>query len=184
MAIEVPTVWPSAFTAGDTVKFTIERDDYPPSSWTMTYTLVSQSASHTITATDNGDGSHLFSADSATTRGYAPGSYRYFISASDGTDRYTVADGVIAVSPDPTLGAYDSRSHVKKVLDALEARLEGKATDDIMSIEVGGRTLSHWSPSELLTWRDKYVALYVQEQQAARVAAGQGSSRKIKVRFR
>lgn len=184
MAIEVPTVWPSSITAGNTVKFTVENSDFPPSTWTLTYTLVSSAASYDVTATDNGDGSHLFSANSSVTTTWAEGHYSFFISASDGADRYTVAQGSIDVLPNPESGAYDPRSHAKKVLDSLDALLEGKATKDQESYSINGRSISRMSIEDLIMWRDRYKALYAQEQQAERVAAGLGSSRKIKVRFR
>ena len=78
---------------------------------------------------------------------------------------------------------YDNRSHVKKVLDALEATLENKASQDQLSYSIAGRSLSRLSPTELIQWRDRYREEYNREVQAERIAQGLGNSNKIRVRM-
>lgn len=183
MAIETPTVWPQEITAGNTLSFQLERDDFPASTWTMTYRLISAAQAYSVVATADGD-AHQFSAAATVTATWDAGTYQYVITASDGTDRCTVAEGFLEVLPDPAGGASDNRHHVRKVLDALEATLEGKASDDILMIEIGGRPLTKLSPGELLSWRDKYKAELARIEQEERMAAGLGSRRKIKARIR
>jgi hypothetical protein len=76
-----------------------------------------------------------------------------------------------------------NKAHVEKVLAALEALLEGKATADVMSYSIAGRSLSKFSISELLLWHDKYKAELVQIERAEKLAQGLGHTGTIQVRF-
>ena len=77
----------------------------------------------------------------------------------------------------------DLRSHAKKVLDAIEAVIEGRATIDQSSFSLGGRSLSRMSVEELMTFRDRYKAEYMKEIKLARIRNKQGSGNTIKVQF-
>lgn len=77
----------------------------------------------------------------------------------------------------------DEQSHVKKVLDALEAVIEGKASKDQLSYSIQGRSLSRMSWTEILMVYDKYKALYFREKQAARIKKGLKTGSNIQVRF-
>lgn len=93
--------------------------------------------------------------------------------------------GQIEILPDLAQATTDSdfRSHVKKVLDAIESLLEGKATADAMSYSIGGRSISKMGPTELLKWRDVYRVEYERELDAEGIAKGLDSRRRIGVRF-
>jgi len=71
-------------------------------------------------------------------------------------------------------------SHAKKVLDALEAVIEGRASKSQTMQMIGGVQVQHIPLEQLVRLRDKYAAKYRTEQ----VRAGEvTSNRKIKVRF-
>ena len=76
-----------------------------------------------------------------------------------------------------------NKDHLVKVLAALEALLEGKASSDVSSYSIAGRALTKLSISELLVWRDKYKAELTQLERAERLAAGLGHTGTIQVRF-
>ena len=82
------------------------------------------------------------------------------------------------------LGGFDGRSHVKIVLDALEAVIQNKATKDHLKVTIGTRTIEQMSPQDIETWRAQYQAEYARELQAERTAKGLGSPRTIKARIR
>ena len=50
----------------------------------------------------------------------------------------------------------DDRSHARKVLEAIEAVIEGRATKDQEEYTIGSRTLKRTPVKELLELRDKY----------------------------
>lgn len=182
----IPTKEPANFTAGDTVKWTKSLADYlPADGWVLSYAIVQASVQKTITATDNGDGTHLATITATDSGGYATGIWSWQAYVTKASERYTVANGtfeVLANFADQGSG-YDARSHVKKVLDALEATILGKASKDQISISVQGRSLSKMTPEQLIKWRDIYKAEYARETQAAAISNGSPSKSKIVVRF-
>jgi len=169
MTASIPTKEPTEITAGDTWTWSRSLSDYLASdSWTLSYALVNVDNLITITATADGD-DHLVEVAAATTAGYAPGSYNWQAYVIKSGERYQVDSGVLEVKPnfaEQTAG-YDGRSHVKKVLDALDALIEGKATSDQLAYSIAGRSISKMSPEELIKWRDLYAGRYQREQSQA-----------------
>jgi len=157
----IPENEPEFFIAGDTVKWRKSLPEYrPDAGWTLRYDFVKDGSKHSVTATDQA-------------------------SVTDGTERYTVATGRIEVKPDfvAVQNGYDARSHVRKVLDALEATILGKASKDQMSYTIAGRSLARMSPGELLKWKNHYETLYRQEVAAEKLANGEQPAGRIMVRF-
>lgn len=181
----IATTEPAVIYAGDTLKFKKSFEDYKPEDgWTLSYALVNGSRSYTFSSSDNGDSTHLVNVAPATTAEWTKGEYRYFGHVTDGTDRYKVTEGSIEIKPDFTSVNFDHRSHVKKTLDAIEATLLGKASNDQMQVEINGRSVQHFSPEELVKWRDRYKAEYATEQRLERIEKGLGHNGLIKARFR
>ena len=176
------TTIPKQIVAGDSIGWTKSLSNYPASAgWALSYTLVSPTARQVINGSASGD-DFLLAANATTTAAWAPGTYTWTAAVSKGTDRYTIESGQVEILADPATAAsgLDTRSHVKKTLDALEAVIEGKAANDQLAVSVAGRSITRMSPEELLSWRDKYNALYIREQ----VRAGNRPSRsRVLVRF-
>lgn len=177
MALNIP----EKIQAGDSLQFTDSLTNYPASTWTLTYTLINTTLKVSFSATASGD-NHYTNVPATTSAKWTAGKYRYLATVSDGTDRFTVGSGSVEILADFTKPS-DQRHHVEKVLDAIEAVLEGKATVDQSSYSIAGRSLSRYSPAELLTWRDKYKQELKNIRQAERVASGLGSGRVVRVRF-
>ena len=77
---------------------------------------------------------------------------------------------------------HDTRSHVKKVLDALEAMIENKASKDQSYYMIEGRALTHIPPEDLLNWLGIYKQKYAEEVNAEKRASGKKTN-KIMVEF-
>ena len=171
---------PTSLQVGLTWEWDASFSDYPASTYTLVYTLINSASKITVTAAADVD-DYSVDVAPATTAAYTAGTYAYQATVADGTDTHLVASGSIEITPSFSAATtLDTRSHVKKVLDALEATIEGKATVDQQLVMVGGRQIMSWSPTEMMRFRDHYRAEYTAEQMAA---AGNGSNRKIKVRF-
>lgn len=184
MVAEIDDKEPSEVRAGDTVKWKKYIADYMPADgWTLYYAINNSSALIEITTSDNGDGYHLVNEAPATTDLWAAGVYKWQSYVSDGTDRYTIETGTIEILPDLTDAATDTRSIVKRTLDAIEAVIENRASIDQQSYTIAGRSLSRMSVEELLTLRDKYKSEYLQEIQSEKIARGLGTKNKILVRL-
>lgn len=155
--------------------------------WTLKFVAVGKLGVVSITAspdTENAD-DFSFTAAAAVTAAYAVGDYQWQLVATKTTTRYTVAEGWITLK-DNIAGRsalYDNRSHAKKVLDAIEAVIEGRATQDQMAYTIAGRSLNRTSIPDLLKLRSTYKNEYEGEVSTANIAAGLGSGNKILTRF-
>ena len=68
-------------------------------------------------------------------------------------------------------------------MDNIEAALENRASVDQSSFSIAGRSLSRMSIDELLTFRDRYHAEYLEEIKKARIKNKQRSGNTIEVKF-
>jgi plastocyanin len=157
--------------------------------WTLKIVAVGKLGTFTITAVADDDDADdfKFSATAAITGAYTAGDYKWQIVATKTTTRYTVAEGWITLA-DNIAGrsaAYDNRSHAKKMLDAIEAELEGKGTAAsmaLLSYSIAGRSKTQ-QVEILVRMRSKYKSEYESEVAAERVKMGLGSQRNVRVRF-
>lgn len=172
---------------------TVEYADIKASEgWVLKFTAVGRLGIFSITAsadTDNAD-DFKFTASAATTAAYVAGDYQWQLAATKtvglSTTRYTIAEGWVTLL-DNIAGRsalYDNRSHAKKVLDAIEAVIEGRASLDQMSYQIAGRSLSKTPLSDLIKLRSVYKDEYDGEVATARIQAGLASKRKILTRFK
>ena len=186
-----PQKEPSTLVLGD--YWAWKRDDladtYPIGSYALTYEFHNDSGGggvnkFTLTATEANDTYYIEAASSSTT-GYAIGDYiweAYITKASD-SNRVMVDSGRTTITQNLADTNADLRSHAKKVLDAIEAVIENRASMDQSSMSIAGRSLSRMSVDELLTFRDRYKAEYLKEIKLARIRNGQGTGNTPKVRF-
>ena len=163
--------------------------DYPVGTYALTYEFHSDSGGggtkkFTLTAVEADDTYYIESASSTTT-GYAVGDYVWeaYITKTSSSNRIMVDSGRTSITENLANTNADLRSHAKKVLDALEAVIENRATMDQSSMSIAGRSLSRMSVDELLTFRNRYKAEYLKEIKLARIKNKQGSGNTIKVNF-
>lgn len=179
----ISNIEPSIITAGDTISWRRSLADYPAPTWVLTYALVNAAGKISITAAADGT-DHLVSVAAATTAGYTAGTYRWQAYVTNGSQRVTVGSGEVTIKPNfAAATTLDSRSHVKKVLDAIEAVIEGRASIDQEEYTIANRSLKRTPIAELLRLRQHYKTFYVQEQNAEKVAQGLFGKNKIYTRF-
>jgi len=175
----------SEFRAGDSLSWSESWPDYPPTDgWVLTYRLVGSPGTVSFTST-NDNGAHLFSVASATTAAWASGFYEWTAFVSKGTERFTLDEGTITILANPaTETAADKRSHARKVLDAIRAVLEGRASKDQESYSINGRTLNRTPVRDLIELERVYAARVAREERRNKAKHGLGStSQTIKVRL-
>tara|TARA_R100000781_G_scaffold90233_1_gene55734 strand:+ start:997 stop:1626 length:630 start_codon:yes stop_codon:yes gene_type:complete len=189
--VNYPTAEPSKLVAGD--RFTWRRDDlasdYSPSSFALTYEFHSDvggggSKKFTITAIE-ADNTYFIEVNSPTTADFTPGDYIWeaYITRTSDSQRIMVDSGRTEITTNLADTNADLRSHAKKVLDAIEAVIEGRATIDQASMSIAGRSLSRTALSDLMDLRHTYKAEYLKEIKLARIRNKQGSGNTIKVKF-
>lgn len=183
--MDIPVNEPRQLRSGDTWKWRREDlSDYPAPTWVLTYQFKKENSGGNFNVAATADGvNHAVSIAKATTAGYTAGKYHWQAYVDNATERYMVDHGVLEVLPDfAAAGNTDARSHVKKVLDALEAMMEGKATHDQRGMSIGTRRIDRLTPAEILTWYEKYKAMYAAEQNAEALRNGLSPKNRLLVR--
>lgn len=182
MSAPTPYDEPASIVAGDTAKWLKSVADFPASAgWVLTYTLVNASQRYTFSAAPSGD-EHLVTVDAATTAAWAAGDYALRGQVALAGEVYTVVQGRVTVQP-AYGSATDGRSQARRMLDAVESVLEGRAADSVAEYTIGGRQLKRIPLPDLLALRDRLRVDVAREDAATRVAAGLAPRGRIAVRF-
>lgn len=180
---DIPTTEPLELRAGDTWQWTRSLADYPASAgWSLAYVFINAAAKISISASASGD-DHAVTVAAATTANYAAGNYDWIARASKSGQVFTVGAGRITILPSLAASTADLRTHARKVLEAIEAVLEGRASQDVLEYQIAGRSLKRIPLADLLTLRDRYRAEVAREDAANRVALGLPDRRRVFVRF-
>lgn len=186
-----PTKEPKSLIAGDrwAWKRTDLGGDYPPVSYTLTYSARLDAAGSTeieITASASGS-DFVVEVGQSTTAAYTAGNYHWqaYITRISDSERITIDSGSFKLEPNRNTSIADPRSHARIMLDAIEAALENRATSsqlDILSTAIGSRSMAT-DPLKLVPLRDKYKAEVLREEQAEAIKRGEGHKGRILTRF-
>lgn len=188
MPVSIPTSEPLELRAGDTWQWRREDLlDYPAPTWALKYQFKNASGGFLVTASADG-ANHSITVAASTTTAYNEGRYDYIAWVESGAEKFTVRTGALQVLPDLRANAVanplDGRSHARRVVEAIEAVIEGRATKDQEAYTIAGRSLQRTPIEQLIMFRDRYRLEVRREEQAQRVAAGLDSGRGVFVRFR
>jgi hypothetical protein len=181
-----PTFEPREITIGETLNWTKALDDFPASEWALTYYFRGAGPGFDATAVANGD-THTVTIAATTTASLVAGVYYWQAWASKGPEKHvtasgqtTVKQGLAGVEASTTV---DERSKVKKILDAIDDLIAGRAVKDVHMYMIGNRQLMHIPATDLLSWRKYYAVLYAKERQRAKAKKGRPFFSSINVRF-
>jgi hypothetical protein len=192
--------FPFLHVAGTTMNFSVTAPGFPSTEgWTLRYYLTARfttptQAQITFEAAANTDGTYQIQLSPFQTN-WAAGAYGWRREVQKGDEKHALTgaeeQGEVDVRANPTAltQGYDSRSHARKVLAAIEASLEGRATSadlELVSYTIGDRSQT-FAPGErmeqLLELHSKYKWLVDNEDARARLAAGLPNPRNVFVRF-
>jgi hypothetical protein len=160
--------------------------DYPTASYALSYefNLVDGStvSNFSLTATES---NNEYIIEVSNTTSYTAGEYNWiaYITRSSDSARIKLSEGFTEIQENYATTTSSVRSHAKKVLDAIEAVIENRATMDQSSMSIAGRSLSRLTIDELLQFRDRYKAEYLKEVKKARIKNKKDSGNTIKIRF-
>jgi len=148
--------------------------DYPPASYTLSYSLRLASAAATeieVDATASGS-DFVAEVDSTTTAGYTAGTYHYqaYITRDADSERLTLESGVVEVLPNRDAAGTDPRSHARVMVDNLQSALQASSTTDVVSYSIGGRSVTRAREEvrrELLYWQQVAAAEEAAEERRA-----------------
>jgi len=166
------------FWAGATATGVVAYDTYPPATYSCTWRFRSATGHFDISATETGT-SYRCTIPASTTEQVDPGDLYFVAYVTDTAGTISVADkGKIIVRPNPR-----TQSHAEIVLAAINARIEGRATDDQLTIAIADVQLLHMTPAELLTWQRYYSGRVRSEMSNMNAAVGLGRGNKVVTSF-
>ena len=181
------SAFPEKLRAGSTLKVEVGYSDFPAPDWVATLILVRTNNKQTVVATANGS-DHRFLASAATTAGWETGQFTWVVEVTGTVDSvsetHVAAQGTMEVLVDFAAGGnYDARTTAKKTLEAIEAVIENRGSQDQLSYSIAGRSLSKMPITDLLMFRDRYKAMVNLEERQERRNRGLSSSDQIITRF-
>lgn len=173
---------PLEVAAGDTIIWTRILADYQPTDgWALKYALRGPDVVDIVADADGS--SHLVTINPADLT--VAGTYLVQGYVEKDGERHTVYSGRLKVAPDlvAAVAGYDGRSHAQKVIDAIEAVIEGRASKDQQELQIDGERLVRIPFEELLRVRQRYRHELAAEAARERRKQGRGSGRTIKFRL-
>lgn len=187
MTYTIPSTEPIRIVAGATVKWTRDVPEYQPADgWVLAYAFKrAGSAATAVTCTDNGDGTHLATIDAATTAAMAADVYAWQARVTRSGEVHFLDSGRLIVETNlaTAVATHDPRSAVKKILDALEARVQGRITADQENLSIDGISISRIPIAEAARLYREYSSLYSDEVNEERRRRGLPVAGAPKVRF-
>lgn len=172
--------------AGYTLEFSTSTPDYPASEgWALKYKLAPRAGGSIINITATADGDdHLVQITAATTATWAAGWYTFEAYVEKGAEVYSLERGPVQIVAALAAGQ-DTRLHVEKVIDAIEAVIENRASLDQEEVSVNGRSLKRTPVEQLIVLRSKYRNELQSMQAADKLANGiTGGGRRIQMVLR
>lgn len=159
---------PPVIRAGVTTELSVVSAAYPAPDWTVTLHLRG-SISHDVEAVADGT-AHRLEFAAQTTSNWRAGPYSYSLRAVRGTETVELEGGQLTVEVDlAQVGVgHDPRTHAKRVLEAIEATIEGRAGIDQESLKINNRELRRTPIADLLKLRARYRAEVQQENRRRR----------------
>ena len=176
MAQTIPTTEPTTLRAGDTWQWRREdlASDFPATTWTLTYYFRNATGKFDVSASADGS-SFAVSVAKATTAALPPGDWDWLAVVESASERFEADAGRLTIQPNlATSAPYDGRSFARRMLEAIEAALESRATTDqldLLDSAMGDRSLSR-DKGALIALRTQFRAEVQAEDNKARIKAG------------
>jgi hypothetical protein len=152
----VTRIIPTTVKAGLTFTVTADLAEYPAPVWSLVLLLRGPSS---ITIDSTADGAaHRLAATAAATAAWAGGEYAFSLRATNGADVVEIEAGTVAIVADLAgiVAGTDTRTHVRRTLEAIEAVIERRATLDQERYRIGDRELYRTPIADLLKLRSVY----------------------------
>lgn len=163
--------------AGDSLELEAIHPDYSATDWSHYISLMNIENEFTLEGLDC-----EFTATSDTTSTWPEGVYQWvWYVKNDTGGRKVLEAGEISIKPDPTK-AGEFRTHAQRMIIAIEALMEGKATNDQLSQAHNGKSLTRYSPEEWTKLLKYYKAERAKEKRAEARKSGANTSI-VKARF-
>lgn len=183
------TIEPTEIIKGERIAWTKTLDDYPATLYGLQYRIRGLGSGFNVTGTANGDAFDcaITAAQSATMTAGEPYQWQLWVTeTADSTNTWVAAAGTINVKTGFVTGtttSVDLRSEAKIILDAINATILNKATNDQLEYEIatpaGSRKLKRMSLKELTDARKIFAGIVARERAAEQVKRGGKFGRRV-----
>lgn len=149
---------PEKITAGVDFAWRVNLLAYPAPTWALQVLLRGPGVIDMASVADGV--THTLAVPADTTKGYTAGIYLYSTRAVSAGTVLEIDSGQVEIERDlgAITGAVDVRGHVQKVLDSIEAVIEGRATKDQERYRIQDRELYRTPIADLIKLRTTYRA--------------------------
>lgn len=179
---------PLNITAGDSISWSHLEYSYSAMEWVGYCVLFGAGNRYVLTATNTAM-QHEFNLTSDDTSTWVAGRYDwsfYVVNRADANQRHTLATGKVIIKPDPN-SVTDNRTHAERMVEIIEAVIEGKATKAQLDTLRARHNEREWesNPELLMKWRKLYQDEVTKQRNLEAIQAGGGINRtaRILVRF-
>lgn len=173
--------FPQKLSSGDTFSFQFQHPLYGEG-WTANMVAVGPTKIN-ITSSFS-ENTFSLAATPAVTKSWLAGDYKMSIYMAQENERHTVLSRPLTILPNLETLTGDPRSHIQKVLDAINAVLEERATTDQENMSLNGRTLVRTPIGDLLKLKQFYMRELDREKRAQGLLENWGGGRPNKIRVR
>lgn len=155
---------PTAIFSGTETEFEFSDSDYPVATYAVTYRLRNLTAGDAKDYTAAESGTSTYTITIPTSDTLTAGDYNWQLEADDGVEKFVLASGIVPITASlHEATTSDPRTHAKKVLDAIEATIEGKASEDQLRYRVGGMEIEKMEWPDLIKAQQYYSDKYRRE---------------------
>ncbi|MCP3940512.1 MAG: hypothetical protein GY710_03405 [Desulfobacteraceae bacterium] len=149
-------ILPNVINAGTTFNLKFQLDKFPASEWSAS--LMMRGASNIDIVATSKENHFEFNISSNHTAKWVAGYYWCCLRISKNDIHHQVEENTVLIKQDLTQvsKAFDGRNHIQKVLDAIEAVIEGRANKDQESYAINNRQLKRTPIADLLKLRNCY----------------------------
>lgn len=180
----IPSSMPTALVAGDSATWDDSGFSHPlygafssADGWTLTYSLVTRTASLDVTASVNGNGwrTSLTAAETLQLKdsgtGVEPEPLRWIARVSLSGDVFTVASGIATLHPGPALQGTGYVSHAQEMLALVRAAIKQLVSGGIKAAQIQGRAYTKNDLGELTKLEARYAAQVELERSGGRLGS-------------
>lgn len=185
----IPKIEPEVISAGDTVEWTRQIDDFSPADYTLKYVIRNEAQIYKFTAT-SAQGYYQVTLTSAETAAWQPGVYWYtaYVVNATGTVQKQIATAFPKVLIRPNMAVnpngLPTSTFAERGLVEIENTILALTTRSVESAMVNGQQYTLQNISDLFMLRERFRSEVAREQAQARLNAGLGAQNKVAVRFR
>jgi|GEM_PF-349166 len=182
---------PTEIRSGDTYTWDVSSSLYPATDgWTLKVTISNSNSFKRVSAATATDGvSYTITLSALDTGALRAGTYAVIEAVEKGIgaslERHTLSSYPLTVLENlaGAVTPIDARSHARKVLDAIQAVMEGRASTDQQSLTIGDKTLVQTPMRDLLALKGHYQKLVDNEDAVQKAALGLATGRTYNIKF-